>query len=85
MTIIPFLFYTNQSFYNGKGFGSTDVDYVNNASTDLLQLSQVIVRIILKPTILIIKLNSKEGHSLELKQITMKMIQCSLHEFKQRQ
>jgi hypothetical protein len=26
----------------------------------------VIVRIILKPTILIIKLNSKEGHSLEL-------------------
>jgi hypothetical protein len=42
------------------------VDYVNNASTDLLQLSQVIVRIILKPTILIIKLNSKEGHSLEL-------------------
>jgi hypothetical protein len=35
-----------------------DVDYVNNASTDLLQLSQVIVRIILKPTISII-LNSK--------------------------
>jgi hypothetical protein len=31
-----------------------------------LQLLQVIVRIILKPTILIIKLNSKEGHSLEL-------------------
>jgi hypothetical protein len=41
------------------------VDYVNNATT-ALQLLQVIVRIILKPTILIIKLNSKEGHSLEL-------------------
>jgi hypothetical protein len=39
---------------------------VNNASTDLLQLLQVIVTIILKPTISIIKLNSKEGHSLEL-------------------
>jgi len=31
-------FYTNQSFFNGKGFGSTDVDYVNNTTNvDLLQ------------------------------------------------
>ena len=31
-------FYTNQSFFNGKGLGSIDVDYVNDAATDLLQL-----------------------------------------------
>jgi hypothetical protein len=49
--------------------------------------SQVIV-IILKPTILIIKLNSKEGHSLELEANYNENDDpenAVLHEFKQRQ
>lgn len=31
-------FYTNQNIFKGKGFGSTDVNYVNDANGDQLQL-----------------------------------------------
>ncbi|WP_339921151.1 outer membrane beta-barrel family protein [uncultured Flavobacterium sp.] len=60
-------FYTNQSFYNGKGFGSTDVDYVNNASTDLLQLFTSDSKNHSQTYNFDYKIKfKKEGHSLEL-------------------
>lgn len=60
-------FYTNQSFFNGKGYGSTDVDYVNNASTDLLQLFTSDSKNHSQTYNFDYKIKfKKEGHSLEL-------------------
>ncbi|TDE04631.1 outer membrane beta-barrel family protein [Flavobacterium hiemivividum] len=60
-------FYTNQSFFNGKGYGSTDVDYVNTASTDLLQLFTSDSKNHSQTYNFDYKIKfKKEGHSLEL-------------------
>jgi outer membrane receptor protein involved in Fe transport len=59
--------YTNQSFYLGKGKSSTDVDYANNANTDLLQLFTNIADNHSQTYNFDYRLKfKKEGHSLEL-------------------
>lgn len=61
-------FYTNQSFFSGNGFGSTDVDYTNNTTnTDLLQLFDNKNKSNSQTYNFDYKLKfKKEGHNLEL-------------------
>jgi outer membrane receptor protein involved in Fe transport len=62
-----FSFYTNQSFFKGNGYGSTDVDYVNNANIDKLQLFDNKNDNHNQTYNFDYKLNfKKEGHNLEL-------------------
>jgi outer membrane receptor protein involved in Fe transport len=62
-----FSFYTNQSFFKGDGFGSTDVDYVNNNNIDKLQLFDNVNDDHTQTYNFDYKLNfKKEGHNLEL-------------------
>lgn len=60
-------FYTNQSFYNGTGKASTDVDYRNNTTADLVQLFTNANKEHSETYNFDYKINfKKEGHSLEL-------------------
>ncbi|MFV8346585.1 TonB-dependent receptor domain-containing protein [Flavobacterium sp. ZB4P13] len=62
-----FSFYTNQNIFKGNGFGSTDVDYVNNSNIDKLQLFGSKSDNHSQTYNFDYKLNfKKEGHNLEL-------------------